>query len=233
MRNGFGKNGFGLNESGLVLVVDDDSGCRACMSELLKSAGYRTLTAETGEEALLLARSERPALVVLDVHMPGLSGYEVCHQLKNELGKRMMVALVSGERREALDRVAGLLIGADDYITKPFAPDEFLARVRRLLVRAAAATPLVESELTRRELEVLRLLAKGFAPAEIADALIITPKTVSAHVQNVMGKLRVHSRAQAIAKAFRVGLVPVVAAVAHLAEESAELLEAAPTLALL
>jgi DNA-binding NarL/FixJ family response regulator len=219
------------NEYGEILVVDDDSGCRAFMSELLKSAGYRTLVAETGEEALGLARHNRPALVVLDVQLPGLSGYEVCHQLKDEFGRRMMVALVSGERREPLDRVAGLLIGADDYVTKPFAPDELLARTRRLLVRAAAATPSVESELTRRELEVLRLLASGFVPTEIADELLITPKTVSSHVQNLLGKLGVHSRAQAIAKAYRVGLVPVVTAAVDALDALGEVLEAAPVLA--
>jgi DNA-binding NarL/FixJ family response regulator len=231
MRNGNGNgNGNGHEH---VLVVEDDHDCRALMSELLESAGYRVSVAETGEEALAIARRDRPTLVVLDVLLPGLSGYEVCHQLKEEYGKRLMIALVSGERREPLDRVAGLLIGADDYIAKPFAPDELLARVRRLMVRAAAETPSLESELTRRELEVLRLLAKGLAPAEIADELLITPKTVSSHVQGVLGKLRVHSRAQAIAKAYRVGLVPVVAAIHKLAEEMPEVLESAPALAAL
>jgi DNA-binding NarL/FixJ family response regulator len=216
------------NEFGDVLVVDDDGGCRDLMSELLESVGYRTTVAETGEQALALARRDRPALVVLDVHLPGLSGYEVCRQLKDEFGKRLMVALVSGKRCESLDCVAGLLIGADDYITKPFAPDEFSARMRRLMVRAAAATPSVEADLTRRELEVLRLMANGFAPTEIAEELVITPKTVSSHVQNLLGKLDVHSRGQAIAKAFRVGLVPVVAAGVDILEAASELLTAAP-----
>jgi DNA-binding NarL/FixJ family response regulator len=225
MRNG--------NGHGHVLVVDDDAGCRDLMSELLESVGYRTSVAETGEEALALARRDRPALVVLDVHLPGLSGYEVCRQLKDEFGKRVMVALVSGKRCEPLDSVAGLLIGADDYINKPFAPDEFSARMRRLMVRAAAATPSLEADLTRRELEVLRLLAQGFAPTEIAEELVITRKTVSSHVQNLLGKLNVHSRGQAIAKAFRVGLVPVVTAAIDTLEAAAEVLETAPALALL
>jgi DNA-binding NarL/FixJ family response regulator len=98
-------------------------------------------------------------------------------------------------------------------------------------VRAAAATPSVESELTRRELEVLRLLASGFVPTEIADELLITPKTVSSHVQNLLGKLGVHSRAQAIAKAYRVGLVPVVTAAVDALDALGEVLEAAPVLA--
>jgi DNA-binding NarL/FixJ family response regulator len=195
---------------GDILVVDDDAGCRALMSELLESVGYTTVVAETGEAALAHARRNRPALVVLDVQLPGLSGYEVCRELKEEYGARLMILLVSGVRTEPLDQVAGLMIGADDYLTKPFAPDELIARVRRLLVRAEAATPPFESELTRRELEVLRLLARGLEPAEIAEELEITPKTVSSHVYHLLGKLRVHSRAQAVAKAYRVGLVPLV-----------------------
>jgi DNA-binding NarL/FixJ family response regulator len=223
MRNGYGD----------ILVVDDDSACRSLISELLESVGYTTVVAETGEEALALARENRPALVILDVQLPGLSGYEVCRQLKDEFGKRLMVAFVSGERRESLDCVAGLLIGADDYITKPFAPDELLARLRRLLARAAAETPSVESELTRREFEVLRLLAKGFGPDDIADELIIAPKTVSSHIHNLLGKLQVHSRAQAVAKAYKAGLVPVVTVACDVLEEMAEVLEAAPALAVL
>jgi DNA-binding NarL/FixJ family response regulator len=203
------------------------------MSELLESAGYPTVVAETGEEALALARENRPALVLLDVQLPGVSGYEVCRELKDEFGKRLAVAFISGERREPLDRVAGLLIGADDYITKPFAPDELLARVRRLPVRVASATPPVESELTRRELEVLRLMARGLGAAQIADEMEITPKTVSSHVYNLLGKLQVHSRAQAIAKAYRVGLVPVVTFATDVLEGLAELVEMAPAVAVL
>jgi DNA-binding NarL/FixJ family response regulator len=204
------------NGNNRVLVVDDDSACRELMASLLESARYRTRTASSGEDALALARSERPRLVLLDVHLPGLSGYEVCHQLKEEFGDDVQVALISGERRETFDRVAGLLIGADDYITKPFAPDELIGRVRRLVARAAAAgtgpapdqaLARPQFDLTRRELQVLRLLANGLDQREIARELSISPKTVSTHIQNLLAKLGVHSRAQAIAEAYRVGLV--------------------------
>jgi two-component system, NarL family, nitrate/nitrite response regulator NarL len=202
------------HDSGGILVVDDDAGSRTLMSGLLQSARFPTTTAATGEEALTLARRERPALVLLDVALPGLSGYEVCRQLKEEYGQELMIALVSGERRETFDRVAGLLIGADDYITKPYAPDELIARVRRLVARnssipaAPAPNPTrLDLDLTRRELQVLRLLASGLDQRKIASELSISSKTVSTHIQNLLGKLGVHSRAQAIVEAYRVGLM--------------------------
>ena len=101
--------------------------------------------------------------------------------------------------------MAGLLVGADDYLVKPVARDEIVARVRRQLARApdSAARP----RLTEREDEVLRLLAAGLAPAQIASELSISPKTVATHVEHIYAKLGVHTRAQAVARAFRLALV--------------------------
>jgi DNA-binding NarL/FixJ family response regulator len=106
---------------------------------------------------------------------------------------------VSGEWVDPLDRAAALLLGADDYIVKPFGQDEFLARIRRLLARTARAgrgakADAAVSALTTREQEVLRLLASGLSQMEIAGRLVISPKTVATHIQNVLTKLGVHSR---------------------------------------
>jgi DNA-binding NarL/FixJ family response regulator len=115
--------------------------------------------------------------------------------------------LISGERIEAYDRVAGLLLGADDYVVKPFAPDELTARVRRLIARSSAAEQANgHPKLTRREGEVLRLLARGRGQIEIANELVISSKTVASHIQHILAKLGVHSRAQAVAVAHRSGL---------------------------
>jgi len=94
------------------------------------------------------------------VTLPALSGYEVCHQLREEFGESLPIILVSSERTEPFDRVAGILIGADHYVVKPFAPDELLARVRRLVGSRVPVAPRVAFKLTARETEVLRLLAR-------------------------------------------------------------------------
>jgi DNA-binding NarL/FixJ family response regulator len=199
---------------GTILVVEDDAGCRALICTLLESAGYLTTEAETGEQALAIASTGKPQLVIVDVHLPGISGYEVCHQLKDDLNAAPPVVLVSGERTESFDRVAGLLIGADDCVSKPFAPDEFVARVRRLMPRPGIDSQPEDLNLTRRELQVLTLLAAGLRQAQIAEHLSISPKTVGSHIEQLLSKLDVHSRAEAVAAAFRRGLVTAPSTIA-------------------
>jgi len=150
-----------------VLIVDDDGRVRALMTRLLGQAGFVTREAATGEEALAAAREQKPRLVLLEISLPGLSGYEVLRELRDSFGEGLPVAFVTGVRTDHLDRVAGLLLGADDYLVKPFSPDEFLARVRALLRRSRPGED--RAGLTPRELDVLRLLAQGLAQDEIAE----------------------------------------------------------------
>jgi DNA-binding NarL/FixJ family response regulator len=196
----------GENCGATVLVVDDDEGHRELISTVLGRAGFSTVDAANGEEAMAAARRHLPRLVVLDIRMPDLSGYEVCRQLRDEFGDTVSIVFLSGERTEGFDRAAGLLVGADDYLVKPFSPDELLARVR-VRLPCAAEEPAPVSDLTKRELEVLRLLSEGLAQKEIARSLVISSKTVAAHIQHILGKLGVHSRAQAVAHAYRRGLL--------------------------
>jgi DNA-binding NarL/FixJ family response regulator len=137
--------------------------------------------------------------------MPGISGYEVCHRLRAELGTDLGIVMISGVRTESYDRIAGLLLGADDFLVKPFDPGELLARVRRLLERVASAPSF--HQLTPRELEILTLMAEGYAQREIATRLVISPKTAASHIQHIIEKLGVHSRAQAVAMAYRYGVI--------------------------
>lgn len=198
-----------VDETGsVVLIVDDDPNFCAFVSDAMSRAGFATLQVSTGAEAIAVARRQRPAAVVLDVILPGAMGYEICHELREEHGEQLPIIFVSGERTEPEDRVAGLLVGGDDYLVKPFAPDELIARVRRLvanksLARTDNARLADFSDLTRRELEVLSLLAQGLNQSEIARQLFISPTTVGTHIQHILSKLAVHSRTEAVALAFR------------------------------
>ena len=181
------------------------------MHTVLEGAGYATIEAETGEAALVIADEQQPSLVLLDVRLPGVSGYEVCRQLRERFGRHLPIVFVSGSRTDPHDCAAGLMIGADDYVVKPFLPDELVARVRRLLVRAGAEQPQANglngwARLTARELEVLELLSRGLTQKAIAAELSISRKTVATHIQHILRKIGAHSRAEAVAFAHRLGL---------------------------
>lgn len=199
-----------------VLVVDGDDAFRGRVLRALTRAGLTAAEARGGEEALELAAT-RPGAVVLEVELPDVDGLEVCHELRERHGEDLPVIMVSSDWVAAHDRVAALLIGADEYLAKPINDDELLARLRRLLVRDRATNVRPSAEngtgngigLSRREVEVVGLLAHGLAAEAIAERLVISQKTVASHLQSVMAKLGVHTRAQAVAEAYRIGLVDV------------------------
>jgi DNA-binding NarL/FixJ family response regulator len=211
----------------IVLVVDDDEDFRTYMRLLLERAGFEVVEAADADETLDAVEERDPDLVLLDVRLPRVSGYELYRMLRDRIGESVPILFVSGDRTEAYDRVAGLLLGADDYVVKPFDPDELLARIRRSVrqqsefdLTAASERDAIEI-LTPRENEVLRLLALGSSSAEIAQELVISPRTVGTHVQHILAKLGVENRTQAAAHAFRAGLVrPEVEA--HAVDDSSE-----------
>jgi DNA-binding NarL/FixJ family response regulator len=196
-----------VSPAGVVLVAEDDAVFAALVGEVLSTAGLEAVVASDGAQALGLARAQRPLAAILDVNLPKLSGYEVCRGLRELYGNSLPILFLSGERMEAFDRVAGLMIGADDYLVKPFAADELLGRLRVLLRQSESEEPARPHDLTKRELEVLSLLAAGLEQVEIAKRLVISPKTVSTHIERILAKLGVRSRAQAVALAFREDLV--------------------------
>jgi DNA-binding NarL/FixJ family response regulator len=177
------------------------------MANVLRQVGYATLEVSSASEAFEAARREPPRMVILEVCLDGLSGYEVCRELRDEFGDQLPVVFVSAQRTESHDRVAGFLVGGDDFIVKPFAVDEFVARIRRLLERAEGRT-VFESALTPRELEVLSLVAQGLSRDQMAIRLYISPKTVGTHIERIFRKLNVHTRAQAVSFAYEHRLLP-------------------------
>ena len=190
-----------------VVVADADDADRAAIVATLRRAGYRPIATASGAGALAAARSTTASAVVLEVALPDVSGYEVCRALRDDFGPRLPLVFVSGVRTEAKDRVAGLLVGADDYLVKPYAPDELLVRLRRLIRRSARTASL--AALTERELEVLDLLAEGRSQRDIADRLSIARRTAETHIERVRVKLGARDRAHAVALAYRDELVGV------------------------
>jgi CheY-like chemotaxis protein len=121
-------------ESAAILIIEDDDTLRDVLEMGLSSEGYRVLTAGNGRVGIRLAAEEAPHLVLLDVSLPGLNGFDVCRELRQE-GYNAPIVMVSGKTDE-IDRVVGLEIGADDYLTKPFGRRELITRVRAHLRRA-------------------------------------------------------------------------------------------------
>jgi two-component system phosphate regulon response regulator PhoB len=124
-----------------ILVVDDEPEIVALVAYHLAKAGYRVSTASNGEDALDAARREHPDLIVLDLMLPGMSGFDILEQLRAEEGTRDVAVLMLTARREEPDRIRGLELGADDYLTKPFSLAELVLRVGAILRRAGTTVP--------------------------------------------------------------------------------------------
>ena len=125
-----------------ILVVDDEPDIVALVVYHLAKAGYRVSSATSGPDALQLATRDRPALIVLDLMLPGLSGFDVLARLREEERTAKIAVLMLTARKEEPDRIRGLQLGADDYLTKPFSPQELVLRVSAILRRVAGAGEL-------------------------------------------------------------------------------------------
>ncbi len=124
----------------LVLVVEDEPAQREVLSYNIKAEGYSVMTAETGDEALIMVKETTPDLIVLDWMLPHVSGIEVCRQLKSNAETNKIPVIMLSARSEETDKVRGLETGADDYVVKPYSVAELLARVRTQLRRSRPAS---------------------------------------------------------------------------------------------
>jgi DNA-binding response OmpR family regulator len=201
-----------------VLVVEDDPAILRGLTDNLRYEHYEVLTSNDGEAALERIRTEQPDLVILDLMLPRMSGYEICRKVREE-GLTVPILMLTARGEEA-DRVLGLDIGADDYVTKPFSIRELLARVRALLRRMSTTPSLPETiafddveidfrryearckgeelRLTRKEFGLLRLLASRSGEVVSRETLLEevwgyerfpTTRTVDNHVASLRSKL--------------------------------------------
>jgi DNA-binding NarL/FixJ family response regulator len=208
-----------------VMVVDDHPMWRDGVARDLAEAGYDVVAClGEGAQAVRVAGATRPDVVVLDLQLPDLSGVEVLRGLLNaHPATRVLMLSASGEQQDVLDAVKA---GATGYLLKSAGRDEFLDAVRRTAAGDAVFTPglagLVLGEyrrlattrpadddtpqLTARETEVLRLVAKGLSYKQIAERLVLSHRTVQNHVQNTLGKLQLHNRVELVRFAIEQGL---------------------------
>jgi DNA-binding response OmpR family regulator len=152
----------------LILVVDDEPKIVKLTRDYLEKDGYRVVSAADGPAALAAARRERPDLVVLDLMLPGIDGWEVCRILRHESGVPIIMLTA---RAEESDQVVGLELGADDYVTKPFSPRTLLARVRAVLRRSQGRTAppqVIRAGTLELDLKAYRATLQG-------EALRLTP----------------------------------------------------------
>jgi DNA-binding response OmpR family regulator len=146
-----------------ILVVDDEPSLRDALSYTLRKEGYRVELAATGSDAIQSARRVRPDAIILDVMLPGIDGLQVCRTLRAESTVPILLLSAKGEE---IDRVVGLEIGADDYVAKPFAMRELLARIRAMLRRA---------EMMKSEVVTVATTRRGDGPVEPSAALVEAP----------------------------------------------------------
>jgi DNA-binding NarL/FixJ family response regulator len=194
----------GDDKYGLVVTGDH---VRAEYVRLLGRLGLSADAFADSHAASQATRDHAPVVAILEVEH---GGCEFLRELRDMFGPELPVVLVSADRTTPADVVAGLLVGADDYAAESMDTDEFVARVRRLVERTHRAPHQTAdlrrlSALTAREHQVLALLADGLSQKQIANELGISVKTVGAHVQNLLSKLGLHTRVEAVALAARAG----------------------------
>jgi two-component system alkaline phosphatase synthesis response regulator PhoP len=206
-------------EKGKILIVEDDHDIVEMVKYNLKEQGYVTVSAFNGKQGIKLAEKEQPDLIILDIMLPVVDGFEVCRTLKNNRTTANIPIIILSAKSQETDKIVGLELGADDYVTKPFSPRELIARIRailrrshekpldekiergdividkakrKILVRGAEIAP------TFTEFKLLEFMARRpgivFSRDQILDAIsgdntIVTDRTVDAHIKSLRQKL--------------------------------------------
>lgn len=137
-----------------ILVVEDEKNILELVRFNLEREGFQVMATPDGACGLDMAREEKPDLIILDVMLPGMNGLEVCRELQQDTATRYIPVIILSARAEELDRVLGLEMGADDYITKPFSPRELVARVKARLRRSNRAENREGEKLSEKILEI-------------------------------------------------------------------------------
>lgn len=214
-----------------ILLVDDEADCKTVLAMYLESRGYQVECASSGIEALSIFQKDSPDLVISDVMMPEMDGFEFCRRLRSmSVGQLVPFIFLSGQG-EVESKIEGHSIGADDYLVKPFQSEEILAKIKAQLDRsrrihtvivrllqnsptpppvvqpptAAVATAPAPLPLTPAEERVFWEVIQGYTNKHISDRLFISPRTVQAHLGSIFSKLQLENRAQLVKFALEKG----------------------------
>ena len=217
-----------------ILVVDDDLGTRLSIGDYLELSGYEVVTANDGQEGLVMVNKHHPDLIVTDIIMPQMNGYELVRQVRQKANFRLLPVILLTARTQTQERILGYQSGCDLYLPKPFELEELAAAINNLLERSQIIqteyklslqenlnkadsrnetdffnhkeTQLYES-LTTREQEVLEILTHGLSNAEIGDRLYLSPRTVEKYVSSLLRKTSTSNRAELVRFAMEHNLV--------------------------
>ncbi len=194
-----------------LLVVDDDPSLLLAVSETMRAEGYVVVTARRGAEALIRIAERSPDLIISDIRMPGMDGYQLARNLRSAPHTRLIPIVFLTAKDETADRIAGFRSGVDAYITKPFEPDELIAIVGGILERVqrthgdlarlfgegeSEITFQRDEELTDAEWRVAAEVARGLSNKDIASELNLSLRTVEGHISHILDKKNLNNRVE-------------------------------------
>jgi DNA-binding NarL/FixJ family response regulator len=196
-----------------LLVVDDESKLLRALAVDLKGEGYDVITARSGGEALVMVAQKLPDLIVSDIRMPGMDGYELARRLRQNQSTALVPIVFLTAKDTTADRIEGFRTGIDAYLTKPFEPDELLAVIASILIRVErthtqiarivgkaelekADERFYDEELTETESRVAGAVARGLSNKEIAQEFNISVRTVEHHIRHILAKKNFSNRVE-------------------------------------
>jgi DNA-binding NarL/FixJ family response regulator len=202
--------GYTSQSSGKLLLVDDDPSLILLLKDYLEFQGYQVMTVNNGCQALELLEKDIPDIVICDVMMPEVDGYEFLKSLREHQDIGWIPVLFLSALGQSLDRIKGLNLGANAYMNKPFEPEELLAQIKSILNQSSqlqqhvnAIPPLTppiqvnhEVKVTSSELKILREVAKGFGNKKISTELKLSQRTVESHISNLLSKTGLKNRTE-------------------------------------
>jgi DNA-binding NarL/FixJ family response regulator len=195
-----------------LLVVDDDPGLLLAVSDTLRAEGYDVATARRGADALVRVAETLPDLIISDIRMPGMDGYELARKLRSSARTRLVPIVFLTAKDETADRIEGFRTGVDAYITKPFDSEELTAIVAGILNRVERTHSdlarmfgdkeddvkefIRDEELTDAEWRVAEAVARGLSNKEIAAELNLSLRTIEGHISRILDKKNLNNRVE-------------------------------------